>query len=104
MKESVCVGKRVSTFWVEQLGQAEVLLCQVKGILQVVVSVRLLQFIKVDQIRSENNAQRFSSYNNNENDLSSTPGGGGGVPVFVNDSIEGHPVPPAAGEVMDVDI
>lgn len=41
------------TFWVQQLGEAQVLLCQVKSVLQVVVSVGLLQFVKVDQIRPE---------------------------------------------------
>lgn len=41
------------TFRVQQLGQAQVLFSQVEGILQVVVSVGLLQLVKVDQIRPE---------------------------------------------------
>lgn len=26
------------------------------------------------------------------------------LPVFVDESVEGHPVPPAGGEVVDVDV
>ena len=54
---------RVLTFRVQQLGEAQVLLGQVEGVLQVVVSVGLLQLVKVDQIGSEQKTQNFI-YNN----------------------------------------
>lgn len=41
------------TLGVQQLGESQVLLGQVEGILQVVVSVWFLQLVKVDQVRSE---------------------------------------------------
>lgn len=40
------------TFRVQKLGEAQVLLSQVEGILEVVVSVRLLKLVKVNQIGS----------------------------------------------------
>lgn len=46
-------GSRALTFRVQQFGEAQVLFSQVEGILKVVVSVGLLQLVKVDQIRSE---------------------------------------------------
>jgi len=51
------------TLGIQQLGEAQVLLGQVEGILQVVVSVGFLQLIKVDQVRSEdnNNNKKLSS-------------------------------------------
>lgn len=41
------------TFRVQKLGESQVLFSQVEGILKVVVSVGLLQLVKVNQIRSE---------------------------------------------------
>lgn len=46
-------GWRALTFRVQQFGEPQVLFSQVEGILKVVVSVGLLQLVKVDQIRSE---------------------------------------------------
>lgn len=43
---------RGRTLGVQELGQAQVLLGQVKGVLQVVVGVGLLQLVKVDQVWS----------------------------------------------------
>lgn len=41
------------TFRVKKLGESQVLFSQVESILKVVVSVGLLQLVKVNQIRSE---------------------------------------------------
>lgn len=41
------------TFGIQKLGEAQVMFSQVEGILKVVVSVGLLQLVKVNQIRSE---------------------------------------------------
>lgn len=56
---SVCICASVSslTLGVQQFGEAQVLLGQVEGILQIVVSVRFLQFIKVNQVWSEEDKQ-----------------------------------------------
>ena len=50
---SYCEGQQEVTLGVQQLGDAQVLLCQVESVLKVVVSVRLLQLIEVDQIGPE---------------------------------------------------
>lgn len=38
------------TFWIEEFGETQVLLGQVEGVLQVVVSVGLLQFVEINQV------------------------------------------------------
>lgn len=52
------------------------LLCQVKGILQIVVCIGFLEFVKIYQVR----------------------------PVFVYQCIEGHAISPASGEIVNVDV
>ena len=54
MCRSSCCGRGL-TLGVQQTGEAQVLLCQVESVLQVVVSVGFFQFFKVDQIRPEKN-------------------------------------------------
>lgn len=41
------------TFRVQKFGEAQVLLGQVEGVLQVVVSVGLLQFVEINQVWPE---------------------------------------------------
>lgn len=61
---SMCVNVCVMvTFRVQQLGETQVLLGQVEGILQVVVGVGLLQLIEVDQVGSEEDQRGKRSLN-----------------------------------------
>lgn len=48
---SMCVC--ALTLRVQQSGKTQMLLCQVKGVLEIVVSVGFLQFIKINQVWSE---------------------------------------------------
>lgn len=45
-----CETRMDFTFWVQKFGETQVLLGQVEGVLQVVVSVGLLQFVEINQV------------------------------------------------------
>lgn len=45
------------TFWVKELGNAQLPLCQAERMLQVVPGVRMLQVLKVDQVGPENSEE-----------------------------------------------
>lgn len=95
------------TFWIQQFGETQMLFGQVESVLQVVVSIRLLQFVKINQVRSWNRCESKVYINQKcvfwiwiimYLMLLKC------VPVFVNEGIESHAVPPAGGEVVDVDV
>lgn len=90
------------TFWVQEFGETQVLLGQVEGVLQVVVSVGLLQFVEINQVwpgkiksvESQGDSV-CKAFDLRELKM---------APVFVNEGVERHSVAPAGGEVVDVDV
>ena len=46
-------GLDLITFWVQQLGEAQLLLRHIKSVLEVVVGIRPLQGVELNQVRSE---------------------------------------------------
>lgn len=96
----------VPTFGVQQLAEPQLLLGRVEGLLKVVGRVGLGQLVEVDEVRPASGTQPLPAPHPTEGTQASrllppllSPHGG---PVLVDERVEGQPIPPAGGEVLDV--
>lgn len=106
----------VPTLRVQQLAEPQLLLGRVEGLLQVVGSVGLGQLVEVDEIWPAIGTQprgaqfwgvlpppkKKKQTNTNKTPTPRRSLKPRGQPVLVDERVEGQPVPPAGGEVLDV--